>query len=192
MYRIASALVRLIAPTLVFTAEEVWKFLPRAASDPESVHMASFPPPAELEGARREAREEWDRLLVVREEVLKALEPSRAAKTISSGLEARVTLAADGDLLASLKKYAKFLPALFIVSQVEIAEGDLPGAVAPPGLPGLKIHVSRALGSKCERCWNFSTRVGENSDFPTVCERCVPALEEIERTTGLPPKSPKP
>jgi isoleucyl-tRNA synthetase len=94
-------------------------------------------------------------------------------------------------LLASLKKYAQFLPGLFIVSQVEVIEGDAPGATAAAGLPGLKILVARAAGSKCLRCWNFSTRVGENADFPTVCERCVAALEEIERTTGLPPVTPK-
>ncbi|MGC2720901.1 MAG: isoleucine--tRNA ligase [Candidatus Acidiferrales bacterium] len=193
VYRIASTLLRLIAPTLVFTSEEVWKFLPRAASDPESIHMTTYAHPGELDAALDEKRaKEWDRLLVVREEVLKALEPVRAAKTISSGLEARVTLVGEGDLLSSLKKYAKLLPGLFIVSQVEIAEGEIPDAVAAPGLPGLKIQVSRALGSKCERCWNFSTHVGENSDFPTVCERCVTALEEIERTTGLPLTSPKP
>ena len=99
VYRIASALLRLIAPILVFTAEEVWKYLPRAAAEPESVHMAMFPAAEELERALDEARaKNWDRLLTVREEVLKAMEPVRAAKTISSGLEARVTLAANGEL----------------------------------------------------------------------------------------------
>ncbi|MGD0304310.1 MAG: isoleucine--tRNA ligase [Candidatus Acidiferrales bacterium] len=192
VYRIAGTLLRLIAPTLVFTSEEIWKFMPRAASDPASIHMANFTAPTELESALDEKRaKDWDRLLVVREEVLKALEPVRAAKTISTGLEARVTLAATGDLLASLKKYAQFLPGLFIVSQVEVIEGDAPGATAAAGLPGLKILVARAAGSKCLRCWNFSTHVGENADFPTVCERCVAALEEIERTTGLPPVTPK-
>jgi isoleucyl-tRNA synthetase len=131
-------------------------------------------------------------LLVVREEVLKALEPVRAAKTIGTNLEARVTLAATGDVLASLRAHAKFLPGLFIVSQVDVVEGDAPGAVVAVNLAGLKIAVARADGTKCERCWNFSTHVGENSDFPTVCERCVAALEEIERTTGLPPVTPKP
>ncbi len=193
VYRILNTLLRLIAPTLVFTAEEIWKFVPRAASDPASIHMTMFTPPAELEAALDAQRsKDWARLLVVREEVLKALEPVRAAKTIGTNLEARVTLAATGDLLASLRKYAKFLAGLFIVSQVDVVEGDAPGAVAAANLAGLKILVARADGTKCERCWNFSTHVGENSDFPTVCERCVAALEEIERTTGLPPITLKP
>jgi isoleucyl-tRNA synthetase len=185
VFRIASTLLRLIAPITVFTAEEVWKHLPRAASEPVSVHMATFPVAAELERALDEGRaKNWDRLLQVREEVLKALEPVRAAKTITSGLEARVTLAANADLAALLRKYAAYLPGLFIVSQVEIADAKGEGA-APSGIEGLHISVERALGKKCERCWNYSTHVGESADYPTLCERCVAALNEIERDGGL-------
>jgi isoleucyl-tRNA synthetase len=123
-------------------------------------------------------------LLLVREEVLKALEPVRAAKTISSGLEARVTLVADADWAGLLRKYAAYLPGLFIVSQVEIADGKVEGAAAC-GIEGLQIRIERAQGKKCERCWNYSTHVGESADYPTLCERCVAALHEIERDGGL-------
>jgi isoleucyl-tRNA synthetase len=186
VYRIASTLLRLIAPVTVFTAEEVWKHLPRAASEPASIHIATFPVAAELEHVLDNSRaKNWDRLLQVREEVLKALEPVRAAKTITSGLEARVTLAAMPDLEALLRKYAAFLPGLFIVSQVEIASTKAEGATAS-GIEGLQIRVERALGKKCERCWNYSTHVGENTEFhPAICERCVAALQEIERDGGL-------
>jgi isoleucyl-tRNA synthetase len=185
VYRIASTLLRLMAPITVFTAEEVWKHLPRAASEPVSVHMATFPVAAELERVLEDARaKNWDRLLLVREEVLKALEPVRAAKTISSGLEARVTLVADADLAGLLRKYGAYLPGLFIVSQVEIADGKVEGAAAC-GIEGLQIRIERAQGKKCERCWNYSTHVGESADYPTLCERCVAALHEIERDGGL-------
>jgi isoleucyl-tRNA synthetase len=173
VYRIASALVRLIAPTLVFTSEEVWKHLPKVQGDPESVHMALFPAAEQLETAFDEARsKDWEKLLVVREEVLKALEQARVAKTISGALEARVTLAANSDLGGLLTKYASSLPALFIVSQVELA--------AAPA-EGLQVRIERAQGAKCERCWNYSTHVGENADYPTLCERCLAALAEIAR-----------
>jgi len=185
VYRIASALLRLIAPVTVFTAEEVWKHLPRAASEPASVHMATFPVAAELERVLDDARaKNWDRLLQSREEVLKALEPVRAAKTITSGLEAHVTLTANADLAALLRKYAAYLPGLFIVSQVEIADGKAEGAAAS-AMEGLQIRVERAQGKKCARCWNYSTHVGESTDYPTLCERCVAALNEIERDGGL-------
>ena len=182
VYRIASSLLRLIAPALVFTSEEVWNHLPRGASDPVSVHMSLFPAADELERGFDEPRaKNWERLLAVREEVLKALEPARAAKTISSGLEARVTLTADGNLAELLQKYAANLPALFIVSQVEIAPGRAGSAQSEVGSKALEIRVERAQGSKCERCWNYSTHVGESAEYPTLCERCLAALAEIKR-----------
>jgi isoleucyl-tRNA synthetase len=180
--RIASALLRLIAPFLVFTAEEIWKHFPRRAADPASIHMTTFPAAQEFERALDDARvKNWERLLAVREEVLKALEPIRAAKIISSGLEARVTLSASGELSDLLRKYAPFLPALFIVSQVEIADSALERASAAGAIEGFEIRVERAKGTKCERCWNYSTHVGESREHPTLCERCVAALAEIER-----------
>jgi isoleucyl-tRNA synthetase len=179
VYHIARALVRLIAPILVFTSEEVWKHLPQSSSSPASVHMSKFPDAKPFENAFDEARSKnWSRLLAVREEVLRALEPVRAAKTISANLEARVTLGASGDLAALLEKYAASLPALFIVSQVELL---LPGSHPD----GLRVEVKRADGSKCQRCWNYSTHVGESADYPTFCERCVAALNEIERDGGI-------
>jgi isoleucyl-tRNA synthetase len=190
-YRIASALLRLIAPTLVFTSEEVWKFLPHVAGEPESVHMALFPSAEEFERSLDEGRaKNWDRLLAVREEVLKALEPLRVAKTISANLEARVTLSASGELGTLLQKYRAYLPALFIVSQVELASGTGNGT-PPSGIEGLQVRAERAHGKKCQRCWNYSIHVGENADYPTFCERCVAALGEIERDGGILTGGPK-
>ena len=119
IYHIARALVRLIAPILVFTSEEVWKYLPRGASAQPSVHMASFPSPEPFEKAFDDARaKDWDRLLAVREEVLKALEPLRAAKTISAGLEARVTLTAKERTCGAAAKTRRQPSRLFHRSQV--------------------------------------------------------------------------
>jgi isoleucyl-tRNA synthetase len=177
IHRIAGALVRLIAPVLVFTAEEVWKYMPRDASDPESVHMTVFPSAEVLEDAiDQEGAQKWERLLAVREEVLKSLEPARAEKLISSGLEAGVTLSADSDLSNLLLEYRETLPRLFIVSQVEVRNGST---------DGLQVAVARAQGKKCERCWNYSIHVGESAEYPTVCERCVAALEEIGGGSGI-------
>jgi isoleucyl-tRNA synthetase len=186
VYRIASAVLRLIAPTLVFTSEEVWKHLPGSSAKEDSVHMAEFPAAEKLEVAFDKSRSaDWERLLTVRQEVLRALEPARAAKTISGGLEARVTLVATGGLVDLLRKYSAQLPALFIVSQVEVTEGHIEGAALATGLEGLQIRIERAKGEKCERCWNYSTHVGEDSDYPTLCERCVAALAEIDRDSAL-------
>ena len=161
----------LSAPVLVFTAEEVWKYLPRAAGEAESVHMALFPSSEELEAAvSDDVAKKWERLLTTREDVLKSLEPARAEKLITSGLEAGVTLSAEDGLASLLEEYREILPRLFIVSQVEVKNGST---------DGLHVAVARAQGQKCERCWNYSTHVGESSSYPTVCERCVAALTEI-------------
>jgi isoleucyl-tRNA synthetase len=182
VYRIASALLRLIAPVLVYTSEEIWKLFPRRAGDPVSVHITTFPAAEEFAHALDDARvKSWKRLLAVREEALKAMEPARAAKTISGGLEARITLSASSGLGELLRKYAVSLPALFIVSQVEIVDGPLDGASPAGTIEGLQIRVERAKGAKCERCWNYSTHVGESAVYPTLCERCLAAIAEIER-----------
>ena len=184
VYHISLALVRLVAPILVFTSEEVWKHLPPSASSSASIHMAHFPTAEHFENALDEARsKDWDRLLEVRQEVLKVLESLRSEKKISANLEARVILKAGKDMARLLNRYAKFLPGFLIVSQVAIETLDgTPASSLPNGL--VQIHAEKAQGSKCERCWNYSTHVGESADFPTLCERCLAALAEIEREGG--------
>jgi isoleucyl-tRNA synthetase len=183
VYRISSALLRLIAPITVFTAEEIWKLFPRHAGDPASVHMTIFPAAADFEGALDEPRaKNWEKLASVRQDVLKVLEAARNAKAISGALEAKLILRARGAELELLKKYAHSLPAFFIVSQVEVQPAD--GPAPSDGAGALQIEVRRADGKKCERCWNYSTHVGESAEYPTICERCVAALAEIERDSA--------
>ncbi len=180
VWKITSALVRIITPILVFTAEEIWKFLPKASGDPASVHMAEFPSEGELRGGVAEnVVAAWELLAKVRPEVLKALEAARNDKKINSGLEAKVLLQARPDTEATLRRYKPLLPALFIVSQVDFYPAGVAGFQSEV-VPGLSVIVQKADGKKCERCWNYSAHVGENARYPTVCERCTEALAEIE------------
>ncbi|PYV16400.1 MAG: isoleucine--tRNA ligase [Acidobacteria bacterium] len=187
LYRIANALVRAVAPILCFTADEVWRSMPKSPGREESVHLSRFVSGRQLrEGipARmRERFENWPRLIVLRDEVLKALESARQEKFIGTPLEARVVLSADGDLAPLLRNYQTFLPTLLIVSQVEIkpASGDGEAGTRPAGLT---VKIERAQGEKCARCWNYSIHVGEDSRYPAVCERCSAALREIESAMG--------
>jgi isoleucyl-tRNA synthetase len=112
-------------------------------------------------------------LFSVRDEVLRALEEARVAKVIGSSLEAQVTLTANGETADLLRRYQSELRYLFIVSQAVVSDEEQP-------VSGVSVQIARAAGQKCERCWNYSVRVGESARYPTVCERCVPALEEIE------------
>ncbi len=185
VWKITSALVRLAAPILVFTSEELWKFLPKLPGEPESVHISLFPSEAELRTAiPADKAANWELLSKVRGEVLKALEVARnEKKLINSGLEAKVLLGADLELKAKLKHYLPSLPGLFIVSQVEFlsaGSGDFRSEL----VSGLEVTVQRAHGRKCDRCWNYSTHVGENSRYPTICERCSEAISDIEGNTA--------
>jgi len=180
IYKITSALVRIMAPILVFTAEEIWKYLPKAASEPSSVHIALFPQESELRSGIAVAQAvNWDLLAKVRGEVLKALEAARNEKRINSGLEAKVLLSANPELRTKLKHHLAQLPGLFIVSQVDFLTAGAPEYKSEV-VPSLEISIQKADGTKCERCWNYSTHVGENPRYLTVCERCSAALVEIE------------
>jgi isoleucyl-tRNA synthetase len=178
LWRIGEALLRLLAPILSFTADEAWQFMPQMLSRPESVHLSLLPNANDLTGEIRDreqaaqVRSDWDYLFTVREQALRQLEALRNDKTIKANLEARVVITASGDDYKRLAHYADKLAAFFVVSQV----------VLEPGSPKSEIafEVGRAEGVKCERCWNFSTHVGEDAKYPTVCERCSANLKIIE------------
>ncbi|MCW5890637.1 MAG: isoleucine--tRNA ligase [bacterium] len=167
LHGILDVLVRLMAPVLSFTAEELWQHLP--ATGQESVFLAGFPEvPAAWTDAALAA--DWDRLLAARGAVSKALEEARSAGLLKQGTEARVALTAPAELASVLAARAADLPALFLVALV-----DLGGAVdAPesPLVPGLRIGVARADGAKCERCW-IVRPVGVDARHPALCARCA-------------------
>jgi isoleucyl-tRNA synthetase len=180
VWRISEAMVRLLAPILSFTCEEVWGHLPKAADRAASVHLAEFPAAADVLGDASipqqdaQQQQDWSTLLLVREQVMKALEEERNSKRIGKSLEAQLTITAADPVDAVLERYQDQLRYLFIVSAVQLAHG--PGN----GTGSVHVEVQKAHGQKCERCWNFSTRVGEDKTYPTVCERCSAALREID------------
>ncbi|MBI3278820.1 MAG: isoleucine--tRNA ligase [Acidobacteria bacterium] len=189
LYRVNYALVRLLAPLLTFTTEEVWGYMDKPAGAPESVHLALLPEPEEasagLTDEDRRLTGDWQRLMEVRGQVLKSLEAARQEKFIGAPLEARVILRANGDLLPLLSRYRDDLAPLFIVSQVEL-EKHAPGAGESPGNGAeageVSVKVERALGTKCERCWKYTTDVGSRTEYPTICGACASAVEEILRS----------
>jgi isoleucyl-tRNA synthetase len=178
IWHIGEALVRLLAPITSFTSEEIWQFLPKTEDRPESVHLALFPASSDILGAGAKEHDEqqdkdWATLRSVRDEVLKALEEARNQKLIGTGLEAQVSITMPDPVFSLLKRYEGQLRYLFIVSAVTLVQGSGNGS------GGVHVEVKKADGLKCERCWNYSTRVGEDKNNPTVCERCAAVLKEI-------------
>ncbi|HRJ87958.1 MAG TPA: isoleucine--tRNA ligase [Pyrinomonadaceae bacterium] len=169
LYRIAADLSRLLAPILAFTADEAWENLP--GQTVASIHIAEFPKVAGE--ADSVLTSNWERLFAIRDEVLKALEEARNDKSIGSSLDAKVVLTTDAETTRFLLDYFTDLRYIFIVSQVEVHESDL-----------FAVRIEKADGHKCERCWNYSIRVGEFEKYPTVCERCIEALTELEKAAA--------
>jgi isoleucyl-tRNA synthetase len=180
LWIIGECLVRLLAPIMSFTCEEVWQNLPALSTRKESVHLDQFWNRSQIAGqlftySEWEALdEEWKQLHRVRDVVLKALEEARNAKLIGTGLEAQVMLTASDPIYSVLKRHADQLRYLFIVSSVTLLQGS------GNGTGGVHVEVKQADGQKCERCWNYSTHVGEDKTYPTVCERCSAVLKELE------------
>ena len=182
IWMIGEALVRLLAPVLSFTSDEVWGFLPAVANREASVHLALFPDPKQLraaagasEGQADALLKDWADLQMVRDEVQKALESARDQKLIGKALEAEVEIQAPATLFTLLERHRNDLRYLFLVSSVQLSNA----AAENGGSGGIQVKIRTAPGHKCERCWNYSSEVGKDARYPTVCERCSEALREI-------------
>jgi isoleucyl-tRNA synthetase len=170
---VLEAMVRLLAPILTFTAEEVWLALPAYPGKAESVHLTQFP---EVNGAllQPELAEKWKTLIAVKGEAAKAIETARQNKVLGHSLDAAVAVAAPEKLRPLLETHMEDLRALLIVSDLCVVdEQGIGEAYRSAEIPGLLVGVSRAKGAKCNRCWNYSGTVGANAEHPTLCARCL-------------------
>jgi isoleucyl-tRNA synthetase len=171
IYEVLDALCRMIAPVVVFTAEEIWNFMPHKSSHDTRSVMFNDMPKASGRHYDEEFIERWACLHAIRDDVKMALEQSRAAKLIGGSLDANVTLyCSDSAEYEKLSKETQQLAALFIVSKVEVlndGEGQFKGE------SGITLTVSRAGGKKCARCWEYSDTVGADENYPTLCARCA-------------------
>jgi isoleucyl-tRNA synthetase len=169
------ALVKLMAPILAFTAEEIWSYLPTASREESSVHLSEFPW-VNAAYVDEELAARWDRLLEVRGETLKALEQARNQKLIGTSLEAAVDVYVPADERYDLLDvYAETLADISIVSAFALHPADAAPATAMASdvIPELKVQVRRAPGLKCVRCWHWREDVGQRPEHPTLCGRCV-------------------
>ena len=177
MYFVLSGLVRLLAPILAFTAEEMWQAIPHLDSDNKtSVYLNDMPAFDEALTFPK-ITEKWNRLFEMRDDVMKALELARAEKLVGKSLEAKITLyTKDADMLALLRGFGKELNTVFIVSGVTLFEGDAPEAAHTEGTSGVGVLVEPADGCKCDRCWSFSTEGEHDADGGFLCARCKSIL----------------
>ena len=175
LQEILEALVRLMAPILSFTAEEIWQHMKNTARSP-SVHMETFMSVKE-EYKDPALAERWESLLSVRKEVTKALEIERRERRIGHSLDAAVTLGLPENLFAALEPFQGQLRDLFIVSSVTLVSSEaVDGGYESEDIKELKVLAKPSHDPKCERCWVHDATVGQDADQPGICERCRSAL----------------
>jgi isoleucyl-tRNA synthetase len=170
LYEILTAILKLMAPVLSFTAEEAWSHLPHRPG--ETIHLERFPEvePTLLDNV---LNDRWQSILTLRSEVTRALEAARQAKVIGHPLDAVVKLALPEALEEGFTGQEDLLRSVFIVSGVVFASAaDLMNAIEGQEIQGLRVQIEPASGNKCERCWVRSERVGQFADHPTICDRC--------------------
>ena len=177
LHRINSVLVRLLAPILVYTSEEVWNEI---SQDESSVHLSEWPVTNE-QYTDTALNDKWEIIIKVKTDVARELEAMRAAKQIGSSLEAAVKLyTEDTELLGLLKEYENDLAMIFIVSDVTISDSPFDSANNGEIFEKLSIKASVADSNKCDRCWNYRKEVGKIEKYPTLCKRCADVIEETE------------
>ncbi len=174
MYEILDALVRMIAPILCFTADEIWQEMPhREGDDAANIALNSMPKVNAAWIFEEAQADKWNKLSALRDDVNKALEEARKNKVIGKPLEAWVTVYAEGEIADCLSAIpADELAVLCIVSKLRVIRGTGEG-MSGENLEGIKIAIERASGDKCERCWMYVDSIGQNSTHPTLCARCA-------------------
>ena len=180
MYQILDSMTRLMAPIISFTAEEIWEYMPEYSEKEKSVHMAALPK-VNKDLIDKKLAENWNRILLIRGEVTKALELARANKQIGHALDAAVTVSVGDDLYDHLLPYADDLSTIFIVSKASLVKKEkFENAYKSEDVEGLSIHAEAAPGEKCERCWIHDPAVGKDSTHPTICGRCREVVTALE------------
>ncbi len=178
---ILDRMVRLMAPILSFTAEEVWKYMPGGRDRPGSVHEADMP---QVDAALLDPAlaERWERMLKVRGEVTRAIETARAEKRIGHSLDASVTISAGEQWYQELIPFAEELRSILITSKAAIRKGSDQES-GDGEFAGISVAVAPAEGEKCQRCWVRDTSVGSDADHPGICSRCSNVLNTLGPVT---------
>ncbi len=172
MYIILSSLVKILAPLTAFTAEEIWKYMPKTEDmNVESVMLTNYPTVNE-QYENKDLREKWEKIVDIKEIVSKKLEEARAEKIIGHSLNAKVVLYAEGNLYTFIKENLELLQTVFITSGLEVEENSRADEIK------LGVKIEQAEGEKCERCWKYSTTVGEDKENPSICHRCSEVLNK--------------
>jgi isoleucyl-tRNA synthetase len=189
LYEVVNVLARIMAPILVYTAEDIWQYVPKESKDKNvlSVHLLDWPrknPEFGQAGKEKNINELLKPIIELIPTVTKALEAKRAAGEIGSSFDAKI------NLLTKAQSWRKYLESLqvdlteiFKVSQVAVVNIDAFASelIVDPNYPEIAISVEKAEGQKCERCWNYSGSVGKNQEHGSLCDKCLQAVTALNK-----------
>ena len=174
MYDTLMTLLKVLTPIIPHTTEELWGYI---GAEEASVQLTDFPEVDE-QANFADLRAKWNKIIAIRDEVLKALEEARNAKVIGKSLEAKLSVYADSDVVALLNDSNVDFAQLSIVSQFVVAGTKEQAPENALVLDKTAIVVEKADGEKCERCWTISETVGSNEKHATLCTRCAEVVEK--------------
>ncbi len=186
MLFILDALVKIMAPILPFTAEEIYQHMPENPEAKESIHLESMVSLNET-WKDDDLAQKWENILTLRTEVTKALEEARKNKLIGHPLDAALEIMLpDSGLRSQVETLGENLNDIFIVSKAGLVDSfeDDAHIWQSQEIQGLGIRVSKAGGKKCARCWRFDETTGLDSEYEGVCSRCADALRTIMSNEG--------
>ena len=172
-YDIVVSLTKLLSPILSHTMDEVWGYIPGVTE--ESVQLTDLPEVVHLDN-EDEVKDRWSQLMAVREDVLKALEEARENKVIGKSLEALVTIIPKDEKTYDLLHDTTHLHQYFIVSEVRLEDTNN----IAKAYDTVSVSVEEHPGEKCQRCWVSSETVGQDANYPDLCDRCAPIVEELK------------
>ncbi|MDO8488770.1 MAG: isoleucine--tRNA ligase [Candidatus Omnitrophota bacterium] len=180
LYEVLNCLVRIISPILVFTAEEIWQNMPKEKKDSQlaSVHLADWPIPENSFSYKKPSAEDnidfkymEDTILPLKQNIDKVLEENRSQGLIGSSFDAQINiLTKNQDRYTFLRSLKSELCEIFKVSVVDVT-------LDKESSDDFSIQVSKASGTKCLRCWNYSLEVGSDSEHPLICNNCLAAIK---------------
>ncbi len=169
MFKILYGTLKLMAPILPFTTEEAYGYLPDFEGKKQSIHLESIEE-EENKWITDEENNEILKIMEIREVVLKGIETARENKKIKDSLETTLFIEVPEEYLPVSEKYGKYFKELFVVSDISFKKGK-----------EIKVSVEKFEAEKCPRCWNYSTEIGKDSDYPELCPRCASVMRRIEK-----------
>ncbi len=158
LHQITHAMLRWMAPFLSFTAEEAWQVFGTS----ESIFLETY---SEMGAVDMALLDKWAHVQQVRELANKEIETKRSAGELGASLQAELTIHCDGELHDTLASLGEDLKFVFITSQVQLRRGA-----------SLAVDVQASQATKCDRCWHYSDDVGQHSEHPALCGRCISNL----------------